>query len=240
MFVVEHQNFTKALNNCPKHHYCRGQFFYMNNQKNFYAVITSALLCRNDINDKEKLLIALINNLSNEKGYCWANNHYLADCLACDERTIQRCIANLEKKKIINRVMNLDHNGNLEFRALIVIDGMTSSSPTYDNSDITPYDKSVIHNNKLNKNKHKENSIYSFDDFWNLYNKKVDTKKCKDKFEKLSDKELKQIKSSLPDYIASTPDVQFRKNPLTYLNGKCWMDEIKKEIKLDWKGDPIV
>jgi len=82
--------------------------------------------------------------------------------------------------------------------------------------------------------------IYSFDDFWNLYNKKVDTKKCKDKFEKLSDKELEQIKSSLPDYIANTPDVQYRKNPLTYLNGKCWMDEIKKEIKLDWKGDPIV
>jgi hypothetical protein len=212
----------------------------MTNQKNFYAVITSALLCRQDINDKEKLLIALINNLSNEKGYCWANNHYLADCLGCDERTIQRCIANLEKKKIINRVMNLDHNGNLEFRALIVIDGMTSSSPTYDNSDITPYDKSVIHNNKLNKNKNKENSIYSFDDFWNLYNKKVDTKKCKYKFEKLSDKELEQIKSTLPDYIASTPDVQYRKNPLTYLNGKCWMDEIKKEIKLDWKGDPIL
>ena len=86
----------------------------------------------------------------------------------------------------------------------------------------------------------KINTIYSFDDFWNLYNKKVDTKKCKDKFEKLSDKELEQIKSSLPDYIASTPDVQYRKNPLTYLNGKCWMDEIKKEIKLDWKGDPIV
>jgi hypothetical protein len=86
----------------------------------------------------------------------------------------------------------------------------------------------------------KINTIYSFEDFWNLYNKKVDTKKCKDKFEKLSDKELEQIKSSLPEYIANTPDVKFRKNPLTYLNGKCWMDEIKKEIKLDWKGDPIV
>ena len=211
----------------------------MNNQKNFYAVITSALLCRKDINDKEKLLIALINNLSNEKGYCWANNHYLADCLACDERTIQRCISNLEKKKIINRVMNLDHNGNLEFRALIVIDGMTSSSSTHDNSDITPNDKSVIHNNKLNKNKHKEDSIYSFDEFWNVYGKKIDTKKCKDKFDKLNADDRIKIKSTISDYINSTPDTQFRKNPLTYLNGKCWMDEIKKEIKLDWKGDPI-
>jgi len=90
------------------------------------------------------------------------------------------------------------------------------------------------------KGEEKVQLVYSFDDFWNLYNKKVDTKKCKDKFEKLSDKELEQIKSTLPNYISSTPDVQYRKNPLTYLNGKCWMDEIKKEIKLDWKGDPIV
>ena len=98
-------------------------------------------------------------------------------------------------------------------------------------------------NTDVMQNKGKEskiNTIYSFDEFWNLYGKKVDTKKCKDKFEKLSYKELEQIKSSLPDYIVNTPDVQYRKNPLTYLNGKCWMDEIKKEIKLDWKGDPIV
>jgi len=81
---------------------------------------------------------------------------------------------------------------------------------------------------------------YSFDEFWNTYGKKVDTKKCKDKFDKLTEKEKEQIKSTINDYINSTPDVQFRKNPLTYLNGKCWMDEIKKEIKLDWKGDPIL
>ena len=27
-------------------------------------------------------------------------------------------------------------------------------------------------------------------------------------------------------YVLSTPDVKFRKNPLTWLNGKCWNDEI--------------
>lgn len=81
---------------------------------------------------------------------------------------------------------------------------------------------------------------YSFDEFWNTYGKKIDTKKCKDKFDKLTEQEKEQIKSTINDYINSTPDVQFRKNPLTYLNGKCWQDEIKKEIKLDWKGDPIL
>jgi hypothetical protein len=80
---------------------------------------------------------------------------------------------------------------------------------------------------------------YSFDEFWNTYGKKVDTKKCKDKFDKLNADDRIKIKNTINDYINSTPDVQYRKNPLTYLNGKCWQDEIKKEIKLDWKGDPI-
>lgn len=128
--------------------------FFMNNQKNYYAVIPSALLCRKDINDKGKLLIALINNLSNEKGYCWANNHYLADSLGCDERTIQRTIAALEKQKIITRVMKLDSSGNLEFRALTVIDTMTNFVPPNDKNGLNPYDKSVIHNNKDINNKY--------------------------------------------------------------------------------------
>lgn len=81
---------------------------------------------------------------------------------------------------------------------------------------------------------------YTFDEFWNTYGKKIDTKKCKDKFDKLNAEERLKIKSTINDYINSTPDVQYRKNPLTYLNGKCWQDEIKKEIKLDWKGDPIL
>ena len=83
-------------------------------------------------------------------------------------------------------------------------------------------------------------TVFSFDEFWNIYNKKVDTKKCRDKYEKLNEQEREQIKLSINNYINSTPDVQYRKNPLTYLNGKCWMDEIKKQIKLDWKGDPIL
>jgi hypothetical protein len=86
----------------------------------------------------------------------------------------------------------------------------------------------------------KEYTCFTFDEFWNLYGKKLDTKKCKDNFNKLTEKEKEQIKSTISNYINSTPDIQYRKNPLTYLRGKCWQDEIKQEIKLDWKGEPIV
>lgn len=65
-----------------------------------------------------------------------------------------------------------------------------------------------------------------FDWFWNTYDKKQDSKKCKDKFLKLNDGDIIKIIDVLKNYVNSTPDKTFRKNPLTWLNGNCWNDEI--------------
>lgn len=70
----------------------------------------------------------------------------------------------------------------------------------------------------------------SFHIFWNIYDKKIDTKKCKDKFEKLTESERLLILDVVQAYVNSKPDVQFRKNPLTWLNGKCWNDELENEV----------
>jgi hypothetical protein len=78
-----------------------------------------------------------------------------------------------------------------------------------------------------------------FDSFWNLYNKKIDSSKCKSLFLKLSDSEIELILNSVSFYIKNTPDVKFRKNPLTWLNGKCWNDEIlttDKKFKCEFKN----
>ncbi len=65
-----------------------------------------------------------------------------------------------------------------------------------------------------------------FERFWELYGKKKDRDKCIKKFDKLKSQEIEKIFETLPLYKQSTPDIQFRKNPLTYLNGRCWEDEI--------------
>lgn len=65
-----------------------------------------------------------------------------------------------------------------------------------------------------------------FDDFWNLYDKKVGRKKCIQKWKKIKDRDKELIMVHLPEYIESTPNKQYRKNPETYLNGECWHDEI--------------
>lgn len=87
------------------------------------------------------------------------------------------------------------------------------------------------------KEKEKEEEKYSFDTFWNLYDKKVGNKDLiQKKWNKLSDKDQKSILEYLPRYISAQPDKKYRKNPDTFLNQKGWEHEIigeqpeKKEI----------
>jgi hypothetical protein len=70
-------------------------------------------------------------------------------------------------------------------------------------------------------------SILSFDEFWDMYDKKVgDKAKLKKKFEKIPEKERVLIRDHIPVYKTAQPDKQYRKNPETYLNNKSWNDEI--------------
>ena len=76
-----------------------------------------------------------------------------------------------------------------------------------------------------------ENTIYSFDEFWETYNKKTGRVNCERIYARLKDKDYAKIKETLPIYLASVKDKQYLKNPQTYLNGKCWEDEIYQEAK---------
>lgn len=62
--------------------------------------------------------------------------------------------------------------------------------------------------------------------FWNLYDKKAGTKDARNKFLKLPMVDIEKIMETLPAYIRATPDVKFRKLPVTYLNQRTWEDEI--------------
>jgi hypothetical protein len=88
-------------------------------------------------------------------------------------------------------------------------------------------DKSRVREEEIREEK-KEKSFLLF---WDLYEKKVDKVKTEKAFLKLSETEIDLILSVVKKYVDSTPDVKFRKNPLTWLNGKCWNDVVqtKKE-----------
>jgi hypothetical protein len=81
-------------------------------------------------------------------------------------------------------------------------------------------------NNVNNDNKNTTLEKFPFDTFWKIYEKKIAKEKCQKRWARISNDEKEKIFSSLPNYIAATPDKQFRKNPETYLNNKSWEDEL--------------
>ena len=90
-------------------------------------------------------------------------------------------------------------------------------------------------NENVNRVRIEDNKKVWFDVFWEKYNKKQDSKKCLDKWLKLSDNEINAALDKVAAYVHSTPDVTYRKNPLTWLNGKCWEDEIITPLQLGAK-----
>lgn len=66
----------------------------------------------------------------------------------------------------------------------------------------------------------------TFDDFWNLYDKKTDRAKCEKKWNNLKQEDKEAIMEYLPAYKQSTPDKKYRRNPETFLNNKTWENEI--------------
>jgi len=85
----------------------------------------------------------------------------------------------------------------------------------------------------------KEKKERLFLDWWNRYGKKVETKKTRAIWNKLTIEEIDQCLNVVDAYVKSTPEIQYRKNPTTYLNGHCWLDEIiQKEKNFSKKENP--
>ena len=93
----------------------------------------------------------------------------------------------------------------------------------------SPYGNGNGNGNGIGKGKEEEKTKinFQFEDFWDLYDKKVgDRDKIKKKWQALTDPDRAAAINYIPGYIASRPDKQFRKYPTTFLNNKSWNDEI--------------
>jgi uncharacterized protein YdaU (DUF1376 family) len=65
-----------------------------------------------------------------------------------------------------------------------------------------------------------------FEDWWLWYDYKKSKDKAKKSWNKLNENEKDLALQSVQDYVQSTPDKTYRKHPTTYLNQKCFNDEI--------------
>jgi hypothetical protein len=77
-----------------------------------------------------------------------------------------------------------------------------------------------------------------FSDFWQAYSKKEDKHKCGQRWQALPPADRLAALAHVPGYVAATPEKRYRKNPLTYLNGRCWLDEETPSDRLPAPAKP--
>ena len=132
------------------------------------------------------------------------------------------------------RVSNTDLIGN-------PMTNPTTNPPT--NPPTNPKEEEEEEEEEVKKkvNKLKIAVALEFDLFWNIYNKKVDKDKCLKAWNKINFKEIPFILEKAKLYVNANTDIQYRKNPLTWLNGKCWNDEIlTPEKKIVYASHPRI
>lgn len=124
------------------------------------------------------------------------------------------------------------------------LDKATSKHSTKQDESTSESICSINKQYTINNIQYTKDEVYDW--FWDLYDKKIDTKKCKEKFKKLKDDEIDLIIKNLEFYINRSKEKKYRKNPLTWLNGECWKDEENSQINkpniLDYdyrKIDPL-
>lgn len=89
------------------------------------------------------------------------------------------------------------------------------------------------------------NRLENFDVFWEKYNKKVGRSTAEKSWGRMTNAERRMALLRVKDYVDSTPDVKYRKNPATWLNSKGWEDDIKvirntpQKFEYDGKRDDL-
>lgn len=75
----------------------------MKENPNNYGIIPAKVRYSTAISDFEKILFVELTALSDESGFAFASNRYLAERFGKSESTISRCISNLEAAKFVHR-----------------------------------------------------------------------------------------------------------------------------------------
>lgn len=138
----------------------------------------------------------------------------------CEERSYSGRLGNLKRYNVDLYDLVVSNSINIEDAERVANSRKTSLS----DRELA----NVAYKKKKSKKKSKKENINieDFDFFWNTYDKKEDRAKCLIAWGKLNNTDIEKIKSVVAQYVKSKPDRQYRKNPLTWLNGKCWNDEI--------------
>ena len=131
-----------------------------------------------------------------------------------------------------NQIINLINEQSKRFDVSKIIDSI--------GEDSSKFKEPKKERKKKEEKKETPESIIKedqFEQFWSMYGKRINLKKTKPLFMGLKDKDIVAIFKQLPEYVKSTPDLQYRMAPDVYLRGERWNDEIKHKILSEGGGE---
>lgn len=199
-----------------------------------FIVVPTEILADERLSPTAKLVCGMIITLSNQRGYCYANNQYFSNALGQSKTTIQRAMKELEEHSVIDRIVSKEDGNKREIRAnknyKILASKMEYPNPenevTLTPNMTLPNPKNDTHNIKDNKKKNNILRDEKFEEFWNLYNKKVGKQKAKDQWSKINESEYDTIIERVKKYLVLRPDAVYRKDPERFLKHKVYDDDI--------------
>lgn len=181
---------------------------------------------------QEKIFLVEINSLDNAQG-CFANNDYFARFFGLGKTRVSEIINSLVQKGFISSHIDESAGNRRVLKSLLQVS--VTPSPAKAKRVLQDSEEGLTgtckHNNTSNNTENNTLIQEGFDMFWAAYDKKVDRQKCEAKWAKLKQADRDRILVTVETYVAAHPEVKYRKNPLTYLNGACWHDELPTVAK---------
>ena len=122
----------------------------MKNDKNYYTIIPSDVRYDKRLKPLSKLIYGEITALTNDKGYCWANNNYFAGIYSVSKDTISRAVKQLEEYGYIKCIYDKSKQNNEKRKIYIKNYVSAKKSIQCSKKSINGIDKKVKDNNKYN------------------------------------------------------------------------------------------
>ena len=181
----------------------------------------------NDIKSTTKLVLIMLANYADENNQTFPSKKHLAKICNCDDRTVTRCLLELEQKRYIKketRFIDGRQTSNLYTIKVKDIGGtILSPSPT---TNMSPHYTINKDTKEVIKKKSNGRNIYTeeFEEFWKLY-PDSDHKTKKDKtfieWKKYPDKQ--ELKKFLNNYIQRKGG-KFIHNPYNWFKDKVYLN----------------
>ncbi len=200
---------------------------------NYYAVIPANVRYDKELTPNAKLLYAEITALTNEKGYCWANNNYFSKLYKVSKVSISKWINQLDKKGYIQlKLVYKKKTKQIQERRLYIVDPIKEkfntpqrkvNDPIKEKFNTPIKEKFKDNNTSINNKSNIKEKIYKKEKYFedeNLNNLFIDFLEMR--------KKLKAVNSDRAITILI--------NKLEKYNDETKYKMIEQSIENSWKG----